>query len=430
MMICEHWDGRTDCKLFGQAALAGRRVIRLSHHRLGPTQQRKANMSDLNPLNLFELDSRLQKILSLLKSGEPSATVAAAVDRFVADYSPEEHWGPYSLFSDKCREQWKRDGNYSWGNKIGAVEELDKSRGGERDRLIAVCEESLRFLLDSKCPEDWHKYGENLKEALRCYLSVRGHGIDALPTGKTELDETKANKQEKPNTLGNLLDDLGNAEWHYNYANDLSRKAQTEGTPYQSSLAAYHVIISSQYRGDGDRQWKALINRQGVNQVKTICIAYEGDFSSEILRKLCAVAALNVGKTLDDFLSIDVVNGVKLLQGAMAISATSKTVSLGHQRQSEGNGGKEDDSTGTPDIEQHLERVALAVGDKTAASILAIANRKDLSGERKMQEILKLDPRYSGKNSKAWGTLLGVNSAAVRSYQTWTTLQEEKKKAD
>jgi hypothetical protein len=74
-------------------------------------------------------------------------------------------------------------------------------------------------------------------------------------------------------------------------------------------------------------------------------------------------------------------------------------------------------------IEEQMQRVALAVGDDNAAKIMAIAQRRDLSGDEKMQEIVNVDSRFGGKNSAEWGTLLGVTPAAIRGYKTWKTIQ-------
>jgi hypothetical protein len=79
-----------------------------------------------------------------------------------------------------------------------------------------------------------------------------------------------------------------------------------------------------------------------------------------------------------------------------------------------------------PNVEQEMERVALAVGDDTAAKIMAIGQRKDWGGEQKMQEILRLDKRFAGKDSVEWGTLVGVSAAAIRGYRTWKLLQTNK----
>jgi hypothetical protein len=81
-------------------------------------------------------------------------------------------------------------------------------------------------------------------------------------------------------------------------------------------------------------------------------------------------------------------------------------------------------------IEQHMERIVQAVGDDSTARILAIASRNDWSGERKMQEILRLDNRFAGKDSEDWATLLGVTSAAVRAYPTWKGLRQQQKADD
>ena len=90
----------------------------------------------------------------------------------------------------------------------------------------------------------------------------------------------------------------------------------------------------------------------------------------------------------------------------------------------------EAESGGQASIEQHMERLAQAVGDENAAKIISIAHRKNQSGEQKMLEILQSDKRYGGKDSVAWGTLLGVSPAAVRGYRTWKTIQQFRKRAD
>jgi hypothetical protein len=80
------------------------------------------------------------------------------------------------------------------------------------------------------------------------------------------------------------------------------------------------------------------------------------------------------------------------------------------------------------DIEQHMQRVAEAVGDENAVRILAIANRSDLSGERKMEELIRLDSRFASKDSVEWGKLIGVSPAAIRGYGLWKRWQEAKKR--
>jgi hypothetical protein len=75
------------------------------------------------------------------------------------------------------------------------------------------------------------------------------------------------------------------------------------------------------------------------------------------------------------------------------------------------------------DLEEYMERIALAVGDETAVKILAIAGRKDWSGDRRMREILELDRRFAAKDSNEWPSLLRVTPAAVRGYETWKLLR-------
>jgi hypothetical protein len=82
---------------------------------------------------------------------------------------------------------------------------------------------------------------------------------------------------------------------------------------------------------------------------------------------------------------------------------------------------------GPVSMEQHMQRVVQAVGDNSAILILAIAQRTDLSGEQKMEEMLHLDARFAGKDSAEWGKLLGVRAAAVRGYPLWKRLQERKR---
>jgi hypothetical protein len=45
------------------------------------------------------------------------------------------------------------------------------------------------------------------------------------------------------------------------------------------------------------------------------------------------------------------------------------------------------------DLEQHIDCLAKAIGDDNTAKVLAIVNRKDWSGERKMEAILRLNDR-------------------------------------
>jgi len=151
-----------------------------------------------NPLDLSVLDDRLHRILALLESRESNPTVKAAVDHFVTDYSPDEHWGACSLLEPNCRDSWQRDGVVYWGRKLGAVEDedIDKSRGGERDRLYDVCGSLLRFLLDCRCSVDWEKHRTQLHDALQSYLSIRGYRVDVpAPAAKTKRSEGNGEKK-------------------------------------------------------------------------------------------------------------------------------------------------------------------------------------------------------------------------------------------
>jgi hypothetical protein len=77
--------------------------------------------------------------------------------------------------------------------------------------------------------------------------------------------------------------------------------------------------------------------------------------------------------------------------------------------------------------EAHLSRLAQVIGDDNAPKILALVYRADLSGEKKFEELLRLDSRFGGKNSREWGILLGVKPDAVRGYAAWKQLQAKKR---
>jgi hypothetical protein len=78
-------------------------------------------------------------------------------------------------------------------------------------------------------------------------------------------------------------------------------------------------------------------------------------------------------------------------------------------------------------IEQNMERIALAAGDDNTVKVLAVANRKDLSGDRRMEEILLIDRRFAEKDSNEWAALLQVTPPAVRGYKTWKLLRQRKR---
>jgi hypothetical protein len=147
------------------------------------------------PLDLLKLGSRLQEILGLLESGKPSATVAAAVGQFVTDYSHDEG-GPCALFHEDCKTTWERAGDF-YGTHIFRCDELSSGRTGGKEVLGSACEATLRFVLDSKCAVDWQKHAERLREALRRYLSLRGHDVKGTsPTAKPDQGGGKGGAKE------------------------------------------------------------------------------------------------------------------------------------------------------------------------------------------------------------------------------------------
>ncbi len=172
-------------------------------------------MSDPLPLNLFKLDSRLQEILGLVdlflidKVKTPATDVAEAVNQFVTDYSHDED-GPCALFNENCKTVWKLEREFC-GSHILRCDELNEINkysgqpqcwgGRKKEALGAVCEKSLRFVVDSMCPVDWQDHSEQLKKALRLYLSLRGHDVDTTPpAAKPEQDEGRGGKGKKPKT--------------------------------------------------------------------------------------------------------------------------------------------------------------------------------------------------------------------------------------
>ena len=52
-----------------------------------------------------------------------------------------------------------------------------------------------------------------------------------------------------------------------------------------------------------------------------------------------------------------------------------------------------------------LERFAEIIGDKNAGAITQMATRLDLSVDQRMKEIVKIDPRFEGKDSPEWAVL-------------------------
>jgi hypothetical protein len=82
------------------------------------------------------------------------------------------------------------------------------------------------------------------------------------------------------------------------------------------------------------------------------------------------------------------------------------------------------------DPDQLMQRLAQAVGDDTTVRVLAILNREDLSSQEKMRLLIKLDQRFKGKDSNEWAMLLKVTPQAVRGYDAWKELRQEKKSLD
>jgi hypothetical protein len=75
-----------------------------------------------------------------------------------------------------------------------------------------------------------------------------------------------------------------------------------------------------------------------------------------------------------------------------------------------------------------LLRVCVAIAGENVGRILTILQRHDLNAEEKMRAVVKLEPNFRGKTSTQWGTILGTTANAVRGFDYWKQLQEEKKR--
>jgi NTP pyrophosphatase (non-canonical NTP hydrolase) len=114
------------------------------------------------------------------------------------------------------------------------------------------------------------------------------------------------------------------------------------------------------------------------------------------------------------------VNGVEILLGqCRRILEESISERAAEAERSESSAGAADAKTQPPIPAAALEQLAEAIGDENAARVISIANRRDSSAERKMEEILQIDPRFAGKDSHEWAKLLGVSDAAIRKTATW-----------
>lgn len=72
-----------------------------------------------------------------------------------------------------------------------------------------------------------------------------------------------------------------------------------------------------------------------------------------------------------------------------------------------------------------LEQLVEAIGDENTGRILAVAKRKDWAADRKMEEILRIDGRFAGKDSQTWAKLLEVSDAAIRKTTTWKLIRNQ-----
>jgi hypothetical protein len=133
-------------------------------------------------------------------------------------------------------------------------------------------------------------------------------------------------------SLGDLWRDLRKRDHYRKQAEQPPQIIRSDLSPAQNAW------LNGLYRAS-DRRFAAKLDREigakpGVGSLETFCIVEADGFTAAILQKLCAVAARNTGKTLDDVLSLPIVPGLKLLE----CYATSKTDSTPPKR-GEGNGG-------------------------------------------------------------------------------------------
>jgi hypothetical protein len=77
------------------------------------------------------------------------------------------------------------------------------------------------------------------------------------------------------------------------------------------------------------------------------------------------------------------------------------------------------------DNERNMQQLAEASGGALTAEILAIATNPNMTANRKMQSIKRLDNRY--RKSTEWGPLLKVSDSAIRDCETWKAEQKRLK---
>jgi len=213
-------------------------------------------------------------------------------------------------------------------------------------------------------------------------------------------------------SLADLLRDL--QEWEVTLslakqADDQSKDplpANLKGLPsYQVDYGGfqYHYVRQAmEFRNSAANIFRQIDAKPGVEQLKTLCIGEGDEFTAAVLQKLCARAARNTGKTLDDVLSLPIVPGLKLLDH-YATSKAGTPSRAAPPKQGEGNGG-----TDSPP----KNRSRKGVGGRKPVAGAEETKRLDLLREWwKAQE--------AGVKQKDFCTGKGIKVGTLQRYVNW-----------
>ena len=143
-----------------------------------------------NPVDLNQLDGRLQEIHEALQPRQPLGKALSAVDQFICDYEHGEP-GPKTLFRPRCRASWRNKLGFAKGSEPFEdvwIQEIDNDELDDdgKKALTQVCCEMLRFIEDGNAsPYRREKYSTQLEDALSEYLSLRNYEVGATLSGET-----------------------------------------------------------------------------------------------------------------------------------------------------------------------------------------------------------------------------------------------------
>jgi hypothetical protein len=183
----------------------------------------------------------------------------------------------------------------------------------------------LRGLMPSERPKGY-KGDELFIEAVRILSGIFGAGIPGGFQGKfppydyagfcqqnigplADLIE----KRGRPYTFGELLVDLRTLEGTRSLSEQYAKKAGNSDSLDVRTPGGYLVRVACEYGQQQQEQAIAIFAREGVDRLKTIVSAKGKPFDADAIEHLCAEASLRSGKTLAEFLQMDIVSGAGLL---------------------------------------------------------------------------------------------------------------------